>query len=210
MIAGVECCQDVRRTVRVPCYRVEVDHAVECATAANPLVDGLALLLLVRVVVPLDRRALEGVLKWGQRGTDDPHPVNMSTCDELLVTVYNIVSRWSGLVWSEDTTRPADSSPGFFAMKITSISYKTAQVDGFKIFYREAGDPQASAVLLLHGFPTSSHMFRNLIPELAGQNHVIAPDLPGFGFSDAPDHKNFAYTFDHLAKVIGKFTEGST
>jgi len=92
-------------------------------------------------------------------------------------------------------------------MKTTSISYKTAQVDGFKIFYREAGDPQTPAVLLLHGFPTSSHMFRNLIPELAGQNHVIAPDLPGFGFSDAPDHKSFAYTFDHLAEVIGKFTE---
>jgi pimeloyl-ACP methyl ester carboxylesterase len=92
-------------------------------------------------------------------------------------------------------------------MNATSIFYKTAQVDGFKIFYREAGDPQAPAVLLLHGFPTSSHMFRNLIPELAGQYHVIAPDLPGFGFSDAPDHKSFAYTFDHLAEVIGNFTE---
>jgi pimeloyl-ACP methyl ester carboxylesterase len=92
-------------------------------------------------------------------------------------------------------------------MKTTSISYKTAQVDGFKIFYREAGDPQTPAVLLLHGFPTSSHMFRNLIPELAGQYHVVAPDLPGFGFSDAPDHKSFAYTFDHLAEVIGDFVE---
>jgi pimeloyl-ACP methyl ester carboxylesterase len=92
-------------------------------------------------------------------------------------------------------------------MNTTSVFYKTAQVDGFKIFYREAGDPQAPAVLLLHGFPTSSHMFRNLIPELAGQYHVIAPDLPGFGFSDAPDHKSFAYTFDHLAEVIGKFTD---
>lgn len=92
-------------------------------------------------------------------------------------------------------------------MKPTSISYKTAQVDDFKIFYREAGDPQAPAILLLHGFPTSSHMFRNLIPELAPQYRVIAPDLPGFGFSDAPDSKSFAYTFDHLAEVMGKFTE---
>jgi len=92
-------------------------------------------------------------------------------------------------------------------VKTTSISYKTTLVDGFKIFYREAGDPQTPAVLLLHGFPTSSHMFRNLIPELSGQYHVVAPDLPGFGFSDAPDHKSFAYTFDHLAEVIGKFTE---
>jgi pimeloyl-ACP methyl ester carboxylesterase len=92
-------------------------------------------------------------------------------------------------------------------MKTTSISYKTARVNGFKLFYREAGDPQPPAVLLLHGFPTSSHMFRNLIPDLSEQYHVIAPDLPGFGFSDAPDRKNFAYTFDHLAEVIGKFTE---
>jgi pimeloyl-ACP methyl ester carboxylesterase len=92
-------------------------------------------------------------------------------------------------------------------MKTASISFKTAQVDGFKIFYREAGDPQAPAVLLLHGFPTSSHMFRNLIPQLAGDYRVVAPDLPGFGFSDAPDHKAFQYTFDHLAEVIGDFVE---
>jgi pimeloyl-ACP methyl ester carboxylesterase len=92
-------------------------------------------------------------------------------------------------------------------MNSPSISYKNAQVDGFKIFYREAGDPQDPAILLLHGFPTSSHMFRNLIPELARQYHVIAPDLPGFGFSDAPEHQAFAYTFDHLAEVIGRFTE---
>jgi pimeloyl-ACP methyl ester carboxylesterase len=87
------------------------------------------------------------------------------------------------------------------------ISYRTTQVDGLPIFYREAGDPQAPAVLLLHGFPTSSHMFRNLIPELAGQFRVVAPDLPGFGFSGAPDHESFPYTFEHLAEIIGKFTE---
>jgi len=92
-------------------------------------------------------------------------------------------------------------------MKTASISFKTAQVNGFKVFYREAGDPQAPAVLLLHGFPTSSHMFRNLIPLLAGDYHVVGPDLPGFGFSDAPDHKTFQYTFDHLAEVIGDFVE---
>jgi pimeloyl-ACP methyl ester carboxylesterase len=92
-------------------------------------------------------------------------------------------------------------------MKTPSISYKTVQVNGFKVFYREAGDPQALAVLLLHGFPTSSHMFRNLVPQLAADYHVVAPDLPGFGFSDAPDHKTFQYTFDHLAEVIGDFVE---
>jgi pimeloyl-ACP methyl ester carboxylesterase len=92
-------------------------------------------------------------------------------------------------------------------MKTASISFKTAQINGFKVFCREAGDPLAPAVLLLHGFPTSSHMFRNLIPQLAGDYRVVAPDLPGFGFSDAPDHKSFRYTFDHLAEVIGTFVQ---
>jgi pimeloyl-ACP methyl ester carboxylesterase len=92
-------------------------------------------------------------------------------------------------------------------MNTTTVSFKTLLVDGFKIFYREAGDPQKPAVLLLHGFPTSSHMFRNLIPQLADDFHVLAPDLPGFGFSDAPDHQAFQYTFDHVGKVMGDFVE---
>jgi pimeloyl-ACP methyl ester carboxylesterase len=92
-------------------------------------------------------------------------------------------------------------------MKIPTVSFHTAQVNGFKIFYREAGNPQKPAVLLLHGFPTSSHMFRNLIPQLAEDFHVIAPDLPGFGFSDAPDHKAFEYSFENVAKVMGDFVE---
>ncbi|HVO57017.1 MAG TPA: alpha/beta hydrolase [Dongiaceae bacterium] len=87
------------------------------------------------------------------------------------------------------------------------ISYKDAVIDGNKIFYREAGPAAAPTILLLHGFPTSSHMFRNLIPALADSYHVVAPDLPGFGFSDAPDRKGFRYTFENLAKVIAKFTE---
>jgi len=89
----------------------------------------------------------------------------------------------------------------------TSIRYRRHDVDGLDIFYREAGSPTAPAVLLLHGFPTSSHMFRDLIPLLAPHHHVVAPDLPGFGFSDAPSRSGFAYTFDHLADVIERFTE---
>jgi len=85
--------------------------------------------------------------------------------------------------------------------------YMHAIVDGSKIFYREAGAKTAPAILLLHGFPTSSHMFRNLIPALADRYRVVAPDLPGFGSSDAPDHKQFPYSFEHLAQIIGKFTE---
>jgi pimeloyl-ACP methyl ester carboxylesterase len=87
------------------------------------------------------------------------------------------------------------------------ISYKHAVVDGHKIFYREAGPSTAPAILLLHGFPTSSHMFRNLIPALADSYHAIAPDLPGFGFSDVPDRKQFRYTFGNLATVIDRFTQ---
>jgi pimeloyl-ACP methyl ester carboxylesterase len=87
------------------------------------------------------------------------------------------------------------------------ISYKNAAIDGSRIFYREAGPATAPTILLLHGFPTSSHMFRNLIPALADGYHVVAPDLPGFGFSDAPDRKQFRYTFENLAKAIGSFTQ---
>ena len=88
-----------------------------------------------------------------------------------------------------------------------TVAHRYAVVDGCRIFYREAGRPNAPALLLLHGFPTSSHMFRGLLPLLADRWHLIAPDLPGFGFSDAPDSTTFEYTFDHLASVIEGFTE---
>jgi pimeloyl-ACP methyl ester carboxylesterase len=87
-----------------------------------------------------------------------------------------------------------------------TIAHRCATVDGHKIFYREAGDPNAPTLLLLHGFPTSSHMFRNLIPLLADRYRVVAPDLPGFGFSDVPDRARFKYSFDQLANVIDRFT----
>ena len=87
------------------------------------------------------------------------------------------------------------------------IRYHHATVEGHRIFYREAGPKTAPTILLLHGFPTSSHMFRNLIPALAGRYRVVAPDLPGFGFSDAPDRNRFHYTFERLAHVIDRFTE---
>ncbi|HLK03618.1 MAG TPA: alpha/beta hydrolase [Candidatus Acidoferrum sp.] len=86
-------------------------------------------------------------------------------------------------------------------------TYHRTEAEGVKIFYREAGSKAAPHVLLLHGFPTSSHMYRNLIPALAERYHVVAPDLPGFGFSDAPERKNFPYTFENLAKIISAFTE---
>jgi pimeloyl-ACP methyl ester carboxylesterase len=87
---------------------------------------------------------------------------------------------------------------------MTAIKYRTADVDGFKIFYREAGEAGAPKLLLLHGFPTAGHMFRDLIPHLAGRFHIIAPDLPGFGNSDMPGR---GYTFDRIAEKIDRFTE---
>ncbi|CAA2139011.1 Haloalkane dehalogenase [Hyphomicrobium sp. ghe19] len=91
---------------------------------------------------------------------------------------------------------------GMAAAATPVTHYRTADVDGVSIFYREAGPADAPVVLLLHGFPTSSHMFRNLIPALADRYHVIAPDYPGFGESAAPDHKQFAYTFAHYADLM--------
>src|SRR5262249_290991 len=88
-----------------------------------------------------------------------------------------------------------------------NTSYRTVEVDGLKVFYREAGRVGAPALLLLHGFPTAGHMFPDLIPLLAAQLHLVAPDLPGFGQSAMPTDGSFTYTFGNLARVIGRFTE---
>lgn len=87
------------------------------------------------------------------------------------------------------------------------VFYRTIKIDNLDIFYREAGDKASPTILLMHGFPTDSHMFRNLIPMLAERYHVIAPDYPGFGQSSMPAMSEFEYSFDNLAKVIDKFTE---
>jgi len=89
----------------------------------------------------------------------------------------------------------------------TKIHLRRAEIGEVGLFYREAGAPDRPAVLLLHGFPSSSHMFRDLIPRLADRYHVIAPDLPGFGFTQAPERGAFTYSFDNLARVIDAFTD---
>jgi pimeloyl-ACP methyl ester carboxylesterase len=100
------------------------------------------------------------------------------------------------------TARPAQNA---HSPAVPPTFYRTAQVDGLNIFYREAGPADAPVILLLHGFPTSSRMFRNLIPALADRYHLIAPDYPGFGHSSAPSIDQFSYTFDHLAQVMDDF-----
>ncbi len=90
---------------------------------------------------------------------------------------------------------------------MTANKYSAEDVDGLKVFYREAGRVDAPALLLLHGFPSASHMFRDLIPLLADRFHIIAPDLPGFGQSEMPERSKLIYSFDNIAGVIDRFTE---
>jgi pimeloyl-ACP methyl ester carboxylesterase len=112
--------------------------------------------------------------------------------------------------YSAPAAAPATPSATRAAANVAStaaVSYRTVKVDGVSIFYREAGPKDAPTLLLLHGFPTSSQMFRNLIPLLADRYHVIAPDYPGYGQSDMPPMDKFTYSFDNLASVVDKFTQ---
>jgi pimeloyl-ACP methyl ester carboxylesterase len=98
-------------------------------------------------------------------------------------------------------------SPVLSQLAIPVTSVHKVEADGVEVFYRAAGDPSAPVVLLLHGFPTSSFMFRELIPRLADQYRVIAPDLPGFGFTEVPEKRKYTYSFDALARTMEAFTE---
>jgi pimeloyl-ACP methyl ester carboxylesterase len=88
-----------------------------------------------------------------------------------------------------------------------AVAYRNVEIDGVRVFYREAGPTDAPTLLLLHGFPSSSHMYRDLIPGLADRYHLVAPDYPGFGYSDFPDPSGFAYTFDAYARLIDRFVQ---
>jgi pimeloyl-ACP methyl ester carboxylesterase len=110
----------------------------------------------------------------------------------FLLTIYLFIGM-GPIVAAAESTQP--------------ISYKTVEIEGVDIFYREAGDPANPTIVLLHGFPTSSHMFRNLIPALADEFHLIAPDYPGYGFSAMPAVDEFDYSFDNIAKLMEHFLE---
>lgn len=99
------------------------------------------------------------------------------------------------------------TQPSLAALQNRDVKYKTVTIEGVKVFYREAGDPKHPTLLLLHGFPTSSHMFRNLIPALADRYHLIAPDYPGYGNSEMPTVDKFDYSFDNLANIVDQLTD---
>ncbi len=120
------------------------------------------------------------------------------TLKPLMVLVAVIMLSMPGALVIRASAQPTSHLP---------TQHKTITVDGLDIFYREAGPKQAPTILLLHGFPTSSHMFRNLIPALSDRFHVVAPDYPGFGHSAMPTVQEFNYTFDHLADVMDSFVQ---
>ncbi len=99
------------------------------------------------------------------------------------------------------------TTAGTAAQQQSAVHYKTARIDDLDIFYRDAGPKDAPVILLLHGFPTSSNMFRNLIPRLAGSFRLIAPDYPGYGLSSMPDHKRYAYTFENYSKIVDQLLQ---
>lgn len=120
----------------------------------------------------------------------------------LAVAAACTINLYNPSTAQQPSRAPADSKPAS-----VKVFHRTVKIDDLEIFYREAGPRNAPTLLLLHGFPTSSQMFRNLIPALADHYHVVAPDYPGFGHSSMPLHDKFSYTFDNLAQVIDKFTE---
>lgn len=126
-----------------------------------------------------------------------------TTIKSLIGTALLIVLALG--VYSFKSNKPSTTVKNELSIESSQTSYKTIKVKGVNIFYREAGDVNKPTILLLHGYPTSSHMFRNLITDLSVQYHVLAPDYPGFGRSDQPMMKEFDYTFDNMSTIVEGF-----
>jgi pimeloyl-ACP methyl ester carboxylesterase len=118
----------------------------------------------------------------------------------MFKTLFSVVTAALLFAGSDKAVPSVSATPANVAPD--QVRYRAVKVDGVEVFYRETGPADAPVLLLLHGFPTSSHMFRDLMPRLAQQYRVIAPDYPGFGYSAAPERNRFAYTFDNYAKVV--------
>ena len=118
-----------------------------------------------------------------------------------------LISKKSALALLYSVLAAVAMQSAAYAENVPNVSYRTITVEDVEIFYREAGDPGNPTVLLLHGFPTSSHMFRDLLPALANNFHLVAPDYPGYGFSSMPAVSDFDYSFDNVARLIGKFVD---
>src|SRR5579859_7419001 len=123
-----------------------------------------------------------------------------------MITRRELVAAGAAVAGGLATEGLSTSSATEVVTPMPATTYRTTAVDGLRIFYREAGARDAPVILLLHGFPSSSRMYEPLLARLADRYRLIAPDYPGFGHSDAPSAKDFAYTFDHLAEVIDGFT----
>jgi len=119
----------------------------------------------------------------------------------FMIARRSLLAAFAGVMLAVSPVVAADTEANR-PLVVPIVQYHTESIDGVDVFYREAGPKDAPTVLLLHGFPTSSHMFRNLIPLLADRYHVIAPDYPGYGFSSAPDHDVFDYSFAHFADIV--------
>jgi pimeloyl-ACP methyl ester carboxylesterase len=124
-----------------------------------------------------------------------------------VLAIY-VKNAWEELQMAQNTSAQKQKS-GVTSVEslVAFTSIHKVEADGVQVFYREAGDPQAPVVLLLHGFPSSSFMYRELIPRLADRYRVIAPDLPGFGFTEVPETQKYKYTFDALAATVDSFTQ---
>jgi pimeloyl-ACP methyl ester carboxylesterase len=137
---------------------------------------------------------------------------SLTFIEDIAVTIFRILPQAAAalslaLLVQVAHAAPAAAKDAPNVANTASVAYRTVKVDGVNVFYREAGPKDAPTLLLLHGFPTSSQMFRNLIPLLADRYHIIAPDYPGYGQSDMPPMDKFKYSFDNLAGVIDKFTQ---
>src|ERR1044072_5059506 len=154
-----------------------------------------------------DKQQTEGSRNLGQSGQTSSSPgisikFNVKTkqpLDLVVLTAFAVTMVFTPVATTSETPSGAKSPPTIF--------YRTAKVDRLSIFYREAGPKDAPTILLLHGLPSSSRMFEPLFARLSDRYHLVAPDYPGFGHSDWPDPRKFAYTFDHIAELMNHFTE---